>query len=294
MKSSKTVAVVFLLAGATACNTKITAVGDTPAPAPASGAFSHERLDRVLTRYVNERGRVDYSALNLGQDELDSYFQLLERYGPERNPELFPTESSRLAYWINAYNAATITIVLHYYPIDTVLDVKKPTLAFFLPRTAGFFYFQKVRLGGEAMSLYHLENDIIRKRFDEPRIHFALNCASLSCPELPRRAFTADNLENELEREARKFLSQSRNLRIDHENQTIYLSEIFDWYRDDFVSWLRQRSSNQTGGLLDYIALYVEAETADDLRQAAKTYAVSFIPYDWTLNDRTEPTIASP
>lgn len=290
MEISRSVATVFLLAASTASSTKITEVGDTPAPALASGAFSHERLDRVLARYVNEHGHVDYSALSRDQEGLDTYFRLLERYGPDSNSELFPTESSRLAYWINAYNAATITIVLRYYPIDTVLDVKKPRFAFFLPRTAGFFYFQKVRLGGEAMSLYHLENDIIRKRFDEPRIHFALNCASSSCPELPRRAFTADNLENELEQEARKFLSQSRNLRVDHETQTIYLSEIFDWYRNDFVSWFRQRSSNQTAGLLDYIALYVEAEDADDLLKAAETYTVSFIPYDWTLNDQ----IASP
>lgn len=278
MRISRSVA-TFLLAASTACSTKITAVGDNPAPALAPGAFSHERLDRVLARYVNEQGRVDYAALSLDRDDLESYFLLLERYSPDSNPELFPTESSRLAYWINAYNAATITIVLHYYPIDSVLDVKKPTFALFLPRTAGFFYFQKVRLGGEATSLYHLENNIIRKRFDEPRVHFALNCASSSCPELPRRAFTVDNLDNELEREARRFLSQSRNLRIDHEAQTIFLSEIFDWYRDDFVS-------SPSEGLLDYIALHVDADTAGDLLKAAETYSVSFVPYDWTLNDQ--------
>ena len=293
MKISRSVAIVFLQAASMACSTRITAVGDTPAPAPVSNAFSHERFDRVLARYVNEQGRVEYSELNVDQDDLDAYFRLLERYGPDRNPELFPTESSRLAYWINAYNAATIKTVLHYYPLDSVLDVKKPALMFFLPRAAGFFVFQKVRLGGEETSLYNLENDIIRKRFDEPRIHFALNCASLSCPELPRRAFTADNLESELEREARKFLSQSRNLRIDHETQTIYLSEIFDWYRDEFVSWFRQHSSNQTGGLLDYVALYVDTEIADHLRKAAETYAVSFIPYDWTLNDQRKSTAGS-
>lgn len=282
--SRSAAAALLLLAASAGCSTRIVTPGDISAP-PA-GVFSHELFDRVLARSVDDRGGVDYTALQLDHDELDAYFRLVERYSPDRTPELFPSEPDRLAYWINAYNAATIETVLHYYPINSVLDVKKPALAFFLPRTAGFFYFQKVRLGGEETSLYKLENDIIRKRFAEPRIHFALNCGSASCPDLPRRAFTADALDDELEREARKFVSQPRNLRIDHEAKTVYLSAIFDWYRDDFESWYRERSGDPSGGLLDYVSLYAGAKTAAELEEVADSYDIAFIPYDWALNDQ--------
>ena len=221
---------------------------------------------------------MDYGALGSDRAELDGYCRLLARYSPDATPERFPTEASRLAYWINAYNAAVIKTVLHYYPVESVLDVKRPWVFFFLPKKSGFFYFQRVRLGGASMSLYKLENDIVRKRFHEPRAHFALNCASLGCPELPRHAFTPERLDEELTREARRFLSKPGNFRIDPESGTIFLSEIFDWYRDDF-----------TGGsssLIDYLRRYLPDKQARLLDDAADRYEIRFTPYDWSLNDR--------
>ncbi len=266
--------------------TKIAPSANAPsAPLPKSG-FSHEAFDRVLREFVDERGRVDYARLQTGRNDLDRYWALLARFSPDSHSELFPDDSSRLAYWINAYNAVTIEIVLHHYPIDSVLDVGPPKLLFFFPGKSGFFYFQRFVLGGKKMSLHHLENEIIRQRFDEPRVHFALNCASGGCPILPRRAFTAESLDSELDRETRRFLTESRNFRIDHERKTILLSEIFDWYRDDFTAPAKEAS------LLDYVKGHIGADGATELERSS-AYAIEFTPYDWRLNGQRRLTSAA-
>lgn len=248
------------------------------APAPASPAtFSHAALDRVVERFVDDEGRVDYGALKRDPRDLENYYRLVATYGPHSHPRLFPTERDELAYWINAYNAAVIKTVLTYYPIDGVASVS-------LFGKVGFFLFQRPQFGGRRTSLYELEHGVIRKRFADPRLHFALNCASRGCPRLPREAFTAEQLDAQLDREARRFFAEARNLRIDHERRAVYLSSIMDWYEDDFTSWYRARFGHR-GTLLDYARLYVRRERAAELSQATR-YDVRFVPYDWRLNDQ--------
>ena len=152
----------------------------------------------------------------------------------------------------------------------------------------GFFYFQKLVFGGLKINLYNLENEIIRKRFPDPRIHFAINCASGGCPRLPRTAFHVEDLEVELEREAAFFINEPRNYWIDSQTQTIHVSSILDWYREDFLGWM-QRSQAHMGDseLLDYVRLYLHGEQRVELDQAkAAGYTVVPIPYDWSLNDQ--------
>ena len=254
----------------------------------APQTFSHEDFDRVLQRFVDDRGRVDYAALKKDAHDLERYYLLLSLYSPDSHPHLFPTEESKLAYWINAYNAATIKTVLTYYPISSVEDIKRPFPFFFLPSKSGFFLFQRVTFGEKTTSLYYLEHSVIIKRFREPRIHFALNCAARGCPRLPRHAFSADSLDEELDREARKFLAEERNLRIDHKAKTVFLSSIFDWYEDEFLEWYQARFPTKKATLLDYIMVYLSPEKAEDLKGIAASYKVRFIPYDWRLNDQRD------
>ena len=110
--------------------------------------FSHAPFERVLERYVDQHGRVDYSALKNDPHDLELYYFQLATYSPDSHPELFPTEHGKLAYWINAYNAAVIKAVLTHYPIRSVEDVKPPFPLFFLPRKSGFFVFQRLTFGG--------------------------------------------------------------------------------------------------------------------------------------------------
>ena len=248
--------------------------------------FSHQKFDCVLKDYVDEQGLVHYASLLRNRKQLDAYFALLSAASPRSHPQLFPTSESRLAYWINAYNASAIKIVLKYYPISSVLDVKPPPILFFMPDVSGFFLFHRVSIGADKMSLYSLENKIIRKGFSDPRIHFALNCASAGCPRLPRAAFSEDDLSNQLDRETRAFLSESRNLHIDHENKTIRLSSIFKWYENDFLDWVKNPEPPREKTLIDFIVLYVPQEKASELKELSPSYDIAFIPYDWKLNDQ--------
>jgi hypothetical protein len=206
---------------------------------------------------------------------LDGYYLRLSSVSPTSHPDVFPTREDELAYWINAYNAAVLVAVLEYYPMDSVRDVKAPValrpFLFGKMRLAGFFYFQDVILGGERMNLYRLENEIIRG-YGEPRIHFAVNCASVGCPFLPRNAFHPDTLDSELDREARRFFASPDKLRIDHEAGVVWMSSILDWYREDFGK-----------DLLAYVRRYVTPERRAELDRAV-AYQLRFLEYDWRLN----------
>lgn len=240
----------------------------------------------MLGEYVNHQGRVNYTGLQQNSADLDAYFSLISQYSPDATPSLFADEDARLAYWINAYNAAAMNIVLTYYPITSVDDISSPKALFFIPGKWRFFVFNHAQFGGVYTNLYYLENSLIRERFTDPRIHFALNCASVGCPHLPRYAFTGPLLDQQLDRETRKFFSQTRNFRIDHQQKLIFVSSILDWYQGDFIDWLAVNYPEKTNHhLLDYIALYVDAETAVTLAEMRENYSIEFLTYDWTLND---------
>lgn len=261
-----------------------------PAPQPVE-VFDHALFNGILTRFVDAAGQVDYTALKQEPEQLERYYAQVSTYSPDSHPHLFPGRDHQLAYWINAYNAAAIKTVLRYYPIGSVLDVKQPPLFFFLSDKSGFFFFQRLSFGGATTSLYYLENSVVRKRYRDPRIHFALNCASRGCPRLPREAFTGARLDQQLDRETRRFLSESRNFRVDHSRRSIYLSEIFKWYKKDFVQWYEKRNPDRKGDLLSYITHYLPADKAAELKQIREDYTIRFDAYDWMLNDQAEAPV---
>ncbi len=255
--------------------------------APSSlKTLSHERFDAVLGTFVDTHGLVDYARLQQNPGDLEAYYRQIATYSPDSHPELFPTAAHKLAYWINAYNAGAIKIVTTYYPISSVLEVEKPWLFFFMPDQAGFFFFRRLAFGGRTTSLYYLENKVIRNRFGDPRIHFAVNCASRGCPRLPRRSFNPQSLDRELDHETRRFLAEERNFRIDHETRTIHLSAIFEWYPEDFTQWYQERYPGRRASLLDYIALYLPPARMKALQAVGDRYTISYVPYDWGLNDQ--------
>ena len=249
---------------------------------PAPEAFGHESLDDFLERFVDEDGRVDYRAASRDWSDLERYLAAVAAQSPDTHPELFPTQGDRLAYWINAYNAWILRTVLEYYPIESVRDVRKPR-ALLLGGLARFFVGQKVTLGGDRMSFYHLENGIVRERFAEPRIHFALNCASRSCPQLPAEAFDPMSLERQLDRETRLFVGAERNVRVDLRAREVWLSAIFDWYENDFTSWLAGAHPERPATLSSYVALHAEGPLAEALAECDDC-DVRFFEYDWGLN----------
>ena len=197
-----------------------------PAALCAASPFDHGSFDQVLQEYVDDQGLVLYAALAKDRAQLDSYVDSLGLYSPETHPDRFPTREHELAYWINAYNAFTLRGVIDAYPIASVKD------AFAL---SGFFNRQTFVAGGQEMTLDHIENKIIRPTYQEPRIHFAVNCAALSCPQLENRAFTAPDLDARLERALTRFAQDPNHVRL--QGKKLHLSKILDWYGEDFTAW---------------------------------------------------------
>jgi hypothetical protein len=202
--------------------------------------YAADAFQRVLTRFVDEDGRVDYQQLHNSRADLDTYVGLISRVGPKTHPDLFKTREDALAYYINAYNAYVLWHVVELGPdIESVGAHQLAQMYFFILR---FF-----RLDGELTNLWMLENETIRPEFSEPRIHFALNCASLGCPKLPQTIFRGPELETQLEQETTRFLNEKRNLHVD--GNRVILSQVFEWFPEDFQpsvsEWLRQRPETQ-------------------------------------------------
>lgn len=248
--------------------------------------FTYEPYADVLMRYVDESGLVNYPALKSTPAKLDSFYTQLSLKSPDSHPELFPTRNHRLAYWLNAYNATVLKGVVEYYPIESVVDVKPPAFLFFLPSKSGFFLFQRFTYGGHQTNLYYLENTVIRGRFAEPRIHFALNCASRSCPQLPGIPFLPERLEEQLERESHVFINDPRRVRYDVADNTLYLSSIFAWYERDFTGWLKNEHPEKEPTLLEYILIYLNEDTVRTIRLQKNTPGIVVLPYDWGLNSQ--------
>ncbi|MDH3591418.1 MAG: DUF547 domain-containing protein, partial [Planctomycetota bacterium] len=193
-------AVVAVVLGVASCSVFRGEVIDVPDELPEgfpAQAFDHGSFDALLKEFVGE-GDVRYSDWHrdaAAMRALDRYLGAAARFSPDNAPARFPTDDDKLAYWLNVYNACVIKGVLAHWPIESVHDVKGPIE---LKEGFGFFYRQRFVLGGEEINLYDLEHEIIRKRFDEPRIHFVLNCASKGCPPLRRDAVTGADLASHL------------------------------------------------------------------------------------------------
>lgn len=242
--------------------------------------FSYAPYAYALSQAVDAAGQVDYARLQQQRDSLEAFLGLLAMYSPEATPDIFPDRHSRLAYWINAYNAFVLEGVLEAYPVASVHDV--------LP-LRGFFWRLHFIAGGKELDLHDLENNKLRRNFADPRIHFAINCASWSCPPLHNRPYLPDSLDTQLDRAVRRFVQKPSAMAIDTAAGVVRLSKIFEWYRDDFVAALPSSTSGALS-LLAYLRRYA-SPTQKALLARRDDWRFEFIPYDWRLNAR--PTTGS-
>jgi len=246
--------------------------------------FTHDAFASLLREYVSPDGRVDYEQWHRSEDSvatLDGYLAAISLFSPDSTPERFPTRNDELAYWMYGYNAWVIKAVLLNWPLSSVTDVKAPLEAV---KGLGFFYQLRFPFGGEYMSLYAVENDKIRKRFQDPRIHFVLNCASESCPVARPDLPVGEELEEMLALAALEFVNNPDNVSVDHDQGVVSLNSIFKWYKKDFTNYLLATGRPTRHGLLDYIEGVAEEPLLGDVRRA-ETYSVEFREYDWRLNE---------
>ncbi len=209
--------------------------------------------DELLEKHVSNDGKVNYKSFKTEHKKLLDYIYVLSSLYSDRNFKNLP-RTEKLAYWINAYNAMTIDLILRHYPIKSIKDIKNPWDQRFW------------KLGDKWYNLNEIEHQILRK-MNEPRIHFAIVCASYSCPKLLNEPFQASNLEEQLTQVTKSFLNDSERNNISKDN--IQLSKIFQWFAKDF---------KQNGSLIDFLNRY----TAISISAKAKK---TFKDYNWDLNE---------
>jgi hypothetical protein len=211
---------------------------------------------RLLQKYIETTG-VRYAAWKENSADVQALKEIINQIGAS-GPSSEEREA-QLAYYINAYNALVLAGVLDRYPIRSVRDVAP----FY-----GFFTQNNVTIAGKKTSLYALERKLLIPRFQEPRIHFAINCASRSCPPLRSEAYTAARLDEQLNEMTRAFLNNSSEA-IKPTGNDYAVSRIFDWYKDGFVA---------SGGTVAFINKYRKESIPSDAK-------VSFQEYNWSLNE---------
>lgn len=218
----------------------------------SSVTIDHSQWDVLLKKHVNNEGLVNYKGFAKDQEALSAYLNLLS----SQNPKDQWSVQELLAYYINLYNAYTVQLILDHYPTKSIKDIDGNW-------SKGF-----VSVGSKKLSLSAIENGILRK-MDEPRIHFAINCASFSCPKLLNEAFTASKINEQLERVTKEFINSDKN---DLDANNPKLSSIFDWYKKDF----------KINGEQDVIA-YINQYASKKINEAAK---ITYKRYDWNLNEQ--------
>ncbi len=234
-----------------------------------SSAQTHQTFTDVLKKYVIN-GLVDYKNLK-NDNQLDKYLSQLS----ETNPDKL-TREEKLAFWINAYNAFTLQVVRDNYPIESITDLHTggKIIGFLIGKTVWDKQF--ITINNKKYSLNEIEHNILRK-MNEPRIHFAIVCASISCPELRDEAFEADKINAQLQEQTIKFLNDKSRNHFDVKNRKAYISEIFNWFDEDFG----QSDEN----ILKFIAKFVPENIAADINKNLSKWDISFNDYDWNLNE---------
>jgi hypothetical protein len=241
------------------------AVGTPIKASPRASAkpfdHSHKAFDVLLKDKVKD-GQVNYAALKSSPGELTAYLGQLASI----KESTFKTwdENQQQAMLINLYNAATLKLIIDHYPVKSIKDIgglfKKP------------WDIKSLTLFGKTITLNHLEHKILRKNYDEPRVHFAIVCAAKGCPILRTGAYTADRLDTQLKEQGEAFLRDPKKNRVDAAKKVVYLSKIFNWFESDF---------EKGGSVIGFVKPYFAPADAKSL---GKNFKIKYTSYDWSLN----------
>ena len=233
------------------------------APASEASTISHELWDSLLKEHVDENGLVDYKGFKKDRSTLNAYLEVLENSAPDKNTW---SKDEQLAYWINAYNAFTIALILEHYPVESIKKIGSGPLITFVNSPWDIKF---IEIGDKQLDLNNIEHGIIRSDFNDPRIHFALVCAALSCPELRNEAYTGEKLDRQLEEEAIAFINNPTRNKITKEEAQ--LSKYFSWYGGDFEI--------NGKGIIDFINQYSKTKISENAD-------ITYLEYNWSLNDQ--------
>jgi hypothetical protein len=225
----------------------------------SASTVNHEIWAELLAKYIKPGG-VDYTGFKTEENRLDQYLKVLENTDPDKL-----SRNEQYAYYINAYNAWTVKLILSGYP--GVKSIKDFGTIFKSPWQKDW-----VRINGEVLTLDYVEHDILRPRYKDPRVHFAINCSAVSCPPLNPEPYLAATLDQQLDESTRSFINDANSYRL--EGNTLYVSRIFKWFSEDF---------NEDA--LGFYLQYAEGDLKQKLARHKDGVKVKYLRYDWSLND---------
>lgn len=219
--------------------------------------FDHNLYGEVLDTYV-KNGRVDYRFLKSNPQLLNVYLDKVANLSPDLLTSMPGDE--QIAFYINTYNALTLKAIIEYYPVKSIKDI------------SGVWNKLKWKVGQRMLTLNDIEHQILRKIYREPRVHFALVCASKGCPVLDNKLFTGNNLNKQLDLATREFINNQAKVRLDQDNNILYISPIFRWYRKDFNNVKR------------FISNYLNEDKSAFVKN--RRLRIRYLEYDWSLNEQ--------
>jgi len=251
--------------------------------------FSYDVYAAVLQKYVNDRGLVHYRGLKSDSTSLDAFTVTLETLDPKIYDQW--TDKEKSAFWLNAYNALTLKAIVTHYPIQPTFLASLRFPKNSIRQIPGVWDQLRFGVMGRQLTLDDIEHEILRKQFNEPRIHVALVCAAMGCPPLRNEPYTGTKLEAQLGDQTHRFLHNPLKCRIDRQGKRVYLSAIFKWFGADFIKTYAADGkfggySGAEGAVLNFLSPHLGEDERRYL--VTGTYNIDYLDYDWSLNEQTE------
>ena len=281
------VALTMILAVAIDSCLSVDRSGFLKPPLAFAAGFSYDGYAKTLSAHVDGQGIVNYAVLKADRKGLDAFVSSLAAL----DPEVFGkwSDKEKIAFWINAYNALTLRVIIDNYPIKASFFSALRFPQNSIRQIKGVWDEIQFPVMGRNMTLDNIEHDTLRSKFDEPWIHVALVCAALGCPPLRNEPYISAKLESQLDDQARRFFKDPDKFRVDREEGHVYLSSIFKWFGGDFVKAYVSGTGFAGKGeteraVLNFASNYLDRDEKSYLEKGG--YSISYLPYDWSLNEK--------
>lgn len=253
----------------------------------AESIFHYTSYSKVLKTYVDPNGMMNYKLLKKQRNILDQFARQLNNLKEQEYKNW--THNKKIAFWINAYNGLTLQLIINHYPIESSFfkSIHLPENS--IRQISGAWDEITFPVMGKPITLDFIEHKILRKQFNEPRIHMALVCAAMSCPPLRNEPYTEQNLDYQLNDQTKKFMANKTKFKINHNDQEIYLSKIFKWFGKDFIPTYYNKNNfpdydKEENAVLNFLGSFLSQK--DNNKIGKSEYHINYMSYDWSLNEQ--------